>query len=392
MNTLQQKLIRTPLHKLHHRYGCSIVGTCVTLSEINKIRKKAKLYPTTQLSDYDLHRLFVEITGERCYANRRLQKLLDTKYKMIINEFMATRDPEEITKLWHKHCKSGALAGAYWAILTHPNTSEELCTNAYGEVHMLSHLHGVSTRLETDDLKILKVKYTHLKQQQEASFRKNQKSLYEKDKVINQQKNKLLKLQQEINALKASQQPKQIAHQEESFTFVNSTIDRKIAYLEDKNQQLQEQVQLLSDENHQLRNNLSQLHNAQYEVSQPTMTTCASAEYCQQHDLKGRCILYVGGRDKQCSHFKQIVHDKNGHFIHHDGGKDDGTQKLNSSLTKADTVMCPLDCISHEAMNIIKRYCKKEHKRLVLMPRSSLAAFEKGLSILDKQVDLNPTH
>ena len=374
-------MFRTPLIKLPHRYSCSIIGTCISIDELNKIRKKAKLYPKQRLSDYDVHRLFVGIAEERCYANRRLQKILDTKYKLIIREFMAVSENDAIAELWKKHLKIGSIAGAYWALLTHPQSSEELLSKAYGEVHMLSHLKGTSIRVNREELKILHARNQFLKQQREESLKKNQDTLSQKDKVIQQHKKELAQLQQEINALKVAKSSTPLATKDYTpFVFANSAIDHKIESLEEKNQAFSEKNNQLLAENHQLRSQLSSLHNG--ENTPACAASCNSAEYCQQNDLKGKCILYVGGREKQCGHFKQIIKEKNGRLIHHNG-KNDGIHTLKSTLLQADTIMCPLDCISHEAMGIIKQYCKKSEKKLVLMSRSSLSAFERGLSHIE---------
>jgi len=100
---------------------------------------------------------------------------------------------------------------------------------------------------------------------------------------------------------------------------------------------------------------------------------------CPNMDLRGRCILFVGGHPSQCSHFRHLVEQYNGRFIHHDGGREDGHFKLGSNLSQADAVLCPLDAISHDAMNWIKQHCEYNSKQLVMMPRSSLSAFVKGL-------------
>lgn len=68
-----------------------------------------------------------------------------------------------------------------------------------------------------------------------------------------------------------------------------------------------------------------------------------------------------------------------GQFLHHDGGIGDGHARLASLLPKADAVLCPLDCISHDAMYRIKKFCKHNGKPLALLPRASLSAFTAGL-------------
>jgi hypothetical protein len=103
--------------------------------------------------------------------------------------------------------------------------------------------------------------------------------------------------------------------------------------------------------------------------------TCAA-----DTNLRGRCILYVGGIDRQCGRFRDLVERRNGRFVHHDGGLHDGRLRLGSILPQADAVFCPVDCVSHDAAKRVKQFCKRHGKRLVLLPRASLAAFTRGLS------------
>lgn len=70
----------------------------------------------------------------------------------------------------------------------------------------------------------------------------------------------------------------------------------------------------------------------------------------------------------------------NGRFIHHDGGREDGRQLLGTILPQADVVLCPLDCVSHDAVNRIKRFCSKHAKQLVFMQRVCLSAFARSLT------------
>jgi len=83
---------------------------------------------------------------------------------------------------------------------------------------------------------------------------------------------------------------------------------------------------------------------------EPRCTGCASEEpQCPGVNLCGRYVFYVGGRDRQCAHFRALVEQQNGRFLHHDGGLADGRQRLAPIITRADVVFCSVDCISHDA-------------------------------------------
>ena len=50
--------------------------------------------------------------------------------------------------LWREAVQRGEIPGAYWATLTHPATTQALVRDAFGEVHMLSHLVGAANRAD----------------------------------------------------------------------------------------------------------------------------------------------------------------------------------------------------------------------------------------------------
>jgi len=75
----------------------------------------------------------------------------------------------------------------------------------------------------------------------------------------------------------------------------------------------------------------------------------------------------------------------NGRFIHHDGGVEESAQRLSSLVSQSDMVICPLDCVSHNAMHSIKRDCKQQGKSLQFLRQSSLATFTHGLHAIAAQ-------
>ena len=96
-------------------------------------------------------------------------------------------------------------------------------------------------------------------------------------------------------------------------------------------------------------------------------------------DLNGRCVLYVGGRDRGAARFRRAVEQRNGRFVHHDGGLEQDRRQLDQLLPGADLVMCPVDCVSHDAAARVKHYCKRHQTCLLFLGRASMSAFEQGL-------------
>ena len=69
-----------------------------------------------------------------------------------------------------------------------------------------------------------------------------------------------------------------------------------------------------------------------------------------------------------------------GRFLHHDGGKEASRTLLPKMLTTADAVLCPIDCVSHDACNCDQKMCKRFQKPFVLMRSAGLSSLAKGLS------------
>ncbi|HBP83823.1 MAG TPA: DUF2325 domain-containing protein [Gammaproteobacteria bacterium] len=103
------------------------------------------------------------------------------------------------------------------------------------------------------------------------------------------------------------------------------------------------------------------------------------AESLPNTNLHGKKVLYVGGRFRQAPHFRNFIEKLNGTMIYHDGGREDGDRRLDQLLPQADFVVCPIDCISHNAVGKIKRECQKHNICFLPVRRSSLTSLTRAL-------------
>ncbi|HID48697.1 MAG TPA: hypothetical protein EYP40_03630 [Chromatiales bacterium] len=153
---------RKRLWQIEERLHCSIVGTCLTPAELRLLCRKANLAIHAGMADYELHSAFVAIAGKPCHAARLLQRHLDGKYGSVLRRFSRARSVEELAALWEEALEDGKVAGAWWALVTHPSTPDDLLTRAYGEVHMLSHLASASVRRGRRELGVLRGRVAEL--------------------------------------------------------------------------------------------------------------------------------------------------------------------------------------------------------------------------------------
>ncbi|MBI1424710.1 MAG: DUF2325 domain-containing protein [Gammaproteobacteria bacterium] len=399
LTLLPSKPLRKKLWQLDGAVHCSIIGTCLSLSELHALCKKLKISVQVTLSEYELHRAFVAVVAQRCYAAQRLHKYLDEKYRIALRRFASAQSDAELAMLWRKAMQTGELASAYWALMTHAHASPALCNRVYGEVHMLSHLAGASVRVDMQELSNLKRREKSLSAELATHAAKTRAALGDKDEAIADLRRQLaraemdaqqlghlrLKLAAVANDANTAKLRKQLKASQSQRDNALSRAERAEASAEqwkqlamqngDLHLRLEAQLSQVQAERDSLETTLEKLLN-------PECHACDAQATCVTRSLCGRCILYVGGRSRQCANFRELVERHDGRFIHHDGGLHDSRLQLKSILAQADAVLCPLDCVSHDAALRVKQHCKQHMKQLVFLPTSSLAAFTRGLNEL----------
>ncbi|MBN4080266.1 DUF2325 domain-containing protein [Beggiatoa alba] len=352
------------------------------------------------MSDYDLHHSFVTVVAKHSHAAHRLQKHLDQKYRVSIRRFSKAQTDSELEILWEEAIEKGDIAAAYWVLVTHPWASEILVDRIYGEVHMLSHLVGATVRVDMQELNRLQ-RLSKISTKQLADAESQTKTqIAAKDSTIRQLNDRLMqtegaarqldRVREQLTALENDPLSCQLRKQVEKSAAKLMAEQARAGRIEANAEAWQQMAVNRGDRCLHLEGQLAELH-AERDALESTLTAlltpdcgnCSTQEDCLNNvDLFGRCILYVGGRSRQCAHFRALVERQNGQFIHHDGGLHDSRSRLGSILPQADAVLCPLDCVSHDAANRVKQFCKRHGKRLVFLPRSSLAAFARGLNEL----------
>ncbi|PPJ45833.1 DUF2325 domain-containing protein [Rhizobium sp. KAs_5_22] len=103
--------------------------------------------------------------------------------------------------------------------------------------------------------------------------------------------------------------------------------------------------------------------------------------------LSVRSFLYVGGRDCQVAHLRQIASNHGAELIHHDGGLREAVSRIDTVLPSVDCVFCPIDCISHDACLRVKSGCKKFGKTFIPLRNGSKSSLERALQTLNERND-----
>jgi hypothetical protein len=100
-------------------------------------------------------------------------------------------------------------------------------------------------------------------------------------------------------------------------------------------------------------------------------------------ELAARKVLCVGGRAALYPEYRRLVEASGATlFFYRSDPRPTSGQRLSQLLAHADMVVCPVDCINHEAYFTAKRYCKYSGTPYVVLDRSDISTFRKGVATL----------
>ena len=387
-----QKQNKVKLWDLVHNYHCAIIGTCLTMAEVKKILGQLNI-GSNGFSTYELHTTIVSIISENNFPSKKVQNYLDKKFKSTVQK-TRKMNADELKGFWKAALYCGDIIAAFWAVMSHPESDEAMKKTSYGDIHMLSHMSGASNRADLKRLSLLeKEREKHITEMRSWETKCN-KLATENSRLLNNAKahqeqrsdleNHVTALKNSLDQLLILQSTKDRQELENQLEKLNIKINyqaNELAKHQDKDKQLSK---LVSHQKHQIMTNKAELLAYQNEVEylhailvEKPQSSCP----LQKRGLCGQCVLYVGGKTNLIPHYRELVEEKSGVFIHHDGGIEKNTQDLQQSLSKADVVVFPSSCISHDAYWKIKRSCKKQHKPYQYLKSSGLYSLS---DVLDK--------
>jgi hypothetical protein len=153
---------RRKIWKFDSNLHCSIIGTCLTNSELRQVLVKLGLNEAATATEHDLHVSGVLLAGKHHEGAKLLHKALDRRHRVAINQFARAKSTDEVRAFWLEAVQRGEIPGAYWAALTHAATNDALVREVFSQVHMLSHLVGAANRADIRRLRQLEAEKTEL--------------------------------------------------------------------------------------------------------------------------------------------------------------------------------------------------------------------------------------
>jgi hypothetical protein len=391
---------RTKIWELSSHLHCSIVGTCLSTGELRQVVAKAGL--SDDGSEHDLHSQGVSLAGVRDGRAKLLHKALDRRHRATIARFTRGATVDDVRSIWRQTVQQGDIPGGYWASLTHPSTTDALIREIFGEVHMLSHLVGAANRADIRRLSELEAENARLRDKvarQQDHLRDTLSSRDERIRALSE----LLAHRiagQPAGALSDDGRADDRADDqadEPALTALVATLERRLRAESNRRAALEERLahsnQSLGRERRQ-RETLERREQALSEELQAVeaqLLAPAGEEAAASASLAGLSLLYVGGRTDRVGHLRATSERLGAHFLHHDGGVDDRSGLLGGLVSRADLVVFPVDCVSHEAVTLVKRLCRQMEKPYVPLRSNGMASFAAALRRQGSAAPLSPS-
>lgn len=383
---------RRKIWQLEDKLHCPVVGTCLPMDELEVLSRRYD-FMSTRANEFSLHVEAVNKSRDRTPFAEALQKYLDRRYQSAIKIFENAASAGELAALWREHLARGEVPGPFWALVTHPAADGDLWSQAYGDVHMLSHQVGAGVsadvrRLETleQDNADLRARLDELRRDQAQRELQWQERLRSREAELAPGKMR----DKEIEVLR-----ERLAQYESGSAMVD--MGRRLMDLSDANEHLlllaeraRQQESLLrrfKEEAEALREERDSLA-AEREALESLLMAEDGGEGCGEDcancdgpgiKLRGRRVLCVGGRSQLLIHYRRLAEKLGIKLIHHDGGMEESLSRLPDMISGADAVICPTDCVSHPAYYRIKSQCKRLGKPCLLFKGAGVSSFAAAL-------------
>jgi hypothetical protein len=287
--------------------------------------------------------------------------------------------------MWRDAVRRGDIPGAYWAALTHPLATQALVREAFGEVHMLSHLVGAANRADIRRLCVLEADKAAL----EEKLQRQQQALHEA----------VVSRDQQIQDLRQALTQRFVQGAVEDRTEDSTALRGLVGDLERRlsaecRRRAAVEVRLAAAQTTAARERAGRLAaeterdamRRELDVVEASMIPPQTGEIPATRPevcLEGVRLLYVGGRPNQVAPMRAAAKRLGAAFLHHDGGMENHVGLLPGLVSQASIILFPVDCISHEAAQAVKSLCRQGGKRYIPLRSASTTSLLAALHAAD---------
>ncbi len=368
---------RAKLWELNGSIHCSIIGTCLTTGELRRAMSKFAKSDVGHLTDHELHSEAVGLCGVHNACSKLLNKTLDQRHQLVLKQFARLQGEATVMERWREARQAGDIPGAYWAVLTHPDVGSIGIRQAFGDVHMLSHLIGSANRADIKRLAVLEAEKAELLAKVERQQVRLCEAVTSRDATIRRLSS--LAAEQVTQAGKAEPNDELAALRrlvgdlQARLTAERARRERaedRLTEASETSQAWKSRAAALTGERNALLRELCALEQDQGETEDATVPAALPAER----------VLYVGGRPGAVEQMRDALAAAGGELIAHDGGRHDQPSLLAGLISQADHVVFPVDCVSHDAALTVKRLCRQLGKPWSPLRSSGLGSFLSALA------------
>ena len=384
---------RRRLWELGSHAHCPVLGVCLPMRAMRRLVDKV-VGGTAVADDYELHCGVIAECRQRGRMAEAVQRELDRRYALNLNQGARAKTTDALAGWWQESLMAGDVAGALWTVLTHARCDTALEDGVLRDIHMLQHQVGAAQRADLQRLQEVMEENAVLARELAAAQNRSTQVAREQAQRIEQLQAQMLQMRAELIGRDTA-----VAGLREELRALEEAVPSLKSRAE-----LARQTERQAARLHELERALLR---AQQEAERErrradAAVQAATPEAADTPDeplpavpsvprLDERSVLCVGGRAASVPVYRKLIERTGGRFLHHDGGEQDNTAKLDATLAAADLVICQTGCISHEAYWRVKEHCKRTGKRCVFVEKPSRASLERALSALVPPVVEAPT-
>jgi hypothetical protein len=285
--------------------------------------------------------------AQRNAVSEAVQRTLDARHAVLVQRAGALHEPEALQALWRQVQGGPDVAGALWALLTHPlgeALQQALLYDARCWVFTLARRGVNDTVRETQAAQEL------------AALRAQQARLQLRLQALQAE----LAQQRQTSAQEQARLRGELAAAREAASPVVVPLPPRAAAAARLPKPVPAGVPL---------------------ERPPTPASPPSSAPAQPVALHGQRVLCVGGMPGAQASYRRIVESAGARFAFHDGGIEHGAQRLDQQLGAADLVVCQAGCVNHEAYRRVKGHCRRLDKPCLFVERPSLTHFARTLGV-----------
>jgi len=344
---------RRSIWELGASLHCSIIGTCLSADDLRRVLRKLG-QDSAEATDYALHGIAVGLCGSQSVGSKLINRALDEKHRATIRRLDAVRNADALRQAWRDAVASGEIPGAYWAALTHPCAERPLVVDLFGEVHMLSHLVGAANRADIRRLAAQEREIAALREtvaRQQARLRTD----------IGERDDRIRALQDLLASRPAGAAGGTVPELSE-YHRVATDLARRAEREARRREAAERRADAAEAQVREAQDALRRAERAEAALLRELAAAeaaLAPAQAAAATTGEG-IVLYVGGRSGQTALLRQAAERLGLALLHHDA--EQGSALLPGLISRADLVVFPVDCVSHDAALGVKRLCRQHDK------------------------------